>query len=318
MTTHNCPLVSIVSVTYNRRQDVLELLTALREQDYAPLEVIVVDNASEDGTADQIAEHFPEVTLVRNQQNTGMVAYNTGIEMAKGQYILFIDDDGMPATIDWVQRMVACLQENPKLGAIACQVRLTETGEVAPDDPQYLLVEDEFGGYPCPAFVCTGAGIRADAVRTVGSFPPFFFRSYMEFTLSTKLWNSGWQVRYFPDITVFHKKSLRAYKHSRAHLYWGLRNYYWYVWMFYPWPAVLEETAHHFIHTLKSAFQGDITCGEWGRAFIDAILGVRMTLRCRQPISRSTLGWLHRLRNHRRPPFFSEVRWARNVYEFTS
>lgn len=309
MTTHTRPPVSIVSVTYNRRQDVLALLAALREQDYAPFEVIVIDNASEDGTADQIAEQFPEVTLIRNQQNMGMVAYNTGMEMATGQYILFIDDDGLPAMTDWVQRMVACFEENPKLGAIACQVRLTETGDVAPDDPQHLCVEDAYGGCPCPAFVCTGAGIRADAVKTVGGFPAFFFRSYMEFTLSTKLWDAGWQVRYFPDLVVYHKKSLKAYQHSRAHLYWGLRNYYWYVWMLYPWPAILEETIHHLVHTLKSASQGDITYREWGRALIDAIHGVRTTLRHRQPISRETLGWLHRLRAHRRPSFFAEVRW---------
>lgn len=308
MTLSANPLVSIVTVTYNRRREVLDLLASLREQDYSPLEVIVVDNASSDGTADEIDQGFPEVSLIRNQENTGMVAYNTGMQLAKGKYVLFIDDDGLPATTDWVRRMAACFEENPKLGAIACQVRLVETGELAPDNPQHLHLEDASKGHASPGFVCTGAGVRASAIGATGGFPSYFFRSYMELTLSTKLWDAGWQVRYFPSLAVLHKKSLDAYRRARAFHYWALRNYYWYVWMLYPWPAILEETMHHVAHTYRSALQGEIAGRDWLRALVDAVRGLRLALKHRQPISKETLGWLHQLRGHDRPFFFSEVR----------
>ncbi len=310
--TKTNPLVSIVSITHNRCPDILELLVALGDQEYSSLEIIVVDNASSDGTAGEIARRFPDVKLIRNPQNTGMVAYNTGRQVARGEYILFIDDDGLPTTPDWVRQMVSCFEDNPKLGVVACQIRLAANQKLAPDSPQYLRIDDGFGGYPCPAFVCTGAGVRASALNSVGLFPSFFFRSYMEFTLSTKLWNSGWQVRLFPSIEVLHKKSPAEYSKSRAYDYWGLRNYYWYVWMLYPWPAVLEETIFHAIHSFKVALRREYSVKKWPRALFDAVAGFRVVASHRQPISRNTLGWYYQLRQHRRPSFFCEARLGGN------
>jgi GT2 family glycosyltransferase len=302
------PLVSIVSLTYNRRLDVLDLLSALREQDYTNYETIVVDNASTDGTTESIREQHSDVNVIQNQQNLGMVGYNIGMQQARGQYILFIDDDGLPATTHWITQMVSCFEGNPALGAIACKIRLTATGELAPDNPQHLPLQQGLDGYPCAAFVCTGAGVRAKALETVGYFPNFFFRSYMEFTMSTRLWDAGWQVRYYPDIEVLHKKSPSGV--TRAYTYWGIRNYFWYIWMLYPWPAALEETAYHAVHSFKQVLKGACPPKVWWRALLDAVTDCPIARAHREPISRETLVRISRIRGHHRPAYFSERRWG--------
>lgn len=158
------PLVSVVSLAYNRRESVLELLEALREQDYANFETILVDNDSQDGTAVAVESNYPDVKVVRCAQNHGMVSYNYGLEEARGKYILVMDDDGLPGSPDWISQVVARFEANPHLGAVACTIRMRDTGRVAYDNPEYALDSDPSEGYPAAAYNGTGAGLRAAAL----------------------------------------------------------------------------------------------------------------------------------------------------------
>ncbi|PIE67706.1 MAG: hypothetical protein CSA23_02715 [Deltaproteobacteria bacterium] len=67
------PTVLIIIVTWNKPKDVRQLLTFLKVMDYPPesCEIVVVDNAGQDGTADMVAENFPDVRLIRNDTNLG-------------------------------------------------------------------------------------------------------------------------------------------------------------------------------------------------------------------------------------------------------
>lgn len=86
--------VSIVIPTYNRREDVLECLLSLKRQDYPNYEIIVVDNASTDGTAEAIKQRFPDMKLVKSQKNLGVTGgRNLGAKHANGDYVLFLDHD---------------------------------------------------------------------------------------------------------------------------------------------------------------------------------------------------------------------------------
>ena len=87
------PLVTVVIPCYNGAKVVERCLSALERQTYAPLEVLLIDDASTDGTADAVAKH-PFVKLLRNETNRGVsFARNRGIEEAKGKYIHFLDVD---------------------------------------------------------------------------------------------------------------------------------------------------------------------------------------------------------------------------------
>jgi GT2 family glycosyltransferase len=290
-----CPLVSVVSLTYDRRDKLTDLLLALREQTYSPIEVIVVDNASTDGTASMIEVEFPEVRLVRTSENIGSPAYRYGLEKASGEFVLLIDDDGLPDR-HWVSDIVARFQSNERLGVVACVIRIHETGEVAKDSPEFSLDGNERDGYPCAAYNGTGVGIRASALKGVGYYPAYYFVCWVELHLCTKIRDRGWDVRCFPDIEVRHQKDpdgvLRPLTRE------ALRGYYWYVWSVYPGIHAIEEAARYSGGLLKRVLRGEIALSLFVKATFDALVRLPSILRDRQPISVSTLRTLRRIRQN--------------------
>src|SRR3954471_21802260 len=85
------PAVTIVFLVYNRRE---ELRTSLRQMlGEADVEVVVVDNASQDGSAEMVREEFPHVRLLRREQNIGVAGWNDGFAIARGNWVLALDDD---------------------------------------------------------------------------------------------------------------------------------------------------------------------------------------------------------------------------------
>lgn len=92
--TQASPGISVVIPAYNRADLLAESLTSVFSQTRAPLEVIVVDDASADATA-EVANQFP-VTLIRHQVNSGnSVSRNTGISAARGELVAFLDSDDL-------------------------------------------------------------------------------------------------------------------------------------------------------------------------------------------------------------------------------
>jgi GT2 family glycosyltransferase len=290
------PLVSVVSLAYNRRENVLELMEALRGQDYANLEVILVDNDSQDGTADAVEATYPDVKVLCCPENHGMVAYNFGLAEARGKYILVMDDDGLPASPDWVSQIVARFEANPRLGAVACTIRMRDTGQVGYDNPQFLPEGDPAEGLACAAYNGTGAGLRAAALRQVGSYPFHFFRTFLEFHLCTRLIEAGWQVRYFPDLEVWHSRASGST--NRPVTYYGLRNYFWYVWTFYPWPQMLKETFRYLGYCTKLVVRRELSLALLIKAWLQACAGWPRISSGRRPVSRETLAYLHRIRKN--------------------
>lgn len=108
-------------VTWNGLHDTLKCLTSLRHQSYSQWQAVVVDNASQDGTPDCIAEYFPEVHLIQNECNTGYVyANNQGIDYLLGQdcqWILLLNNDVIMQS-DALAEMVRIGDESPRIGVI--------------------------------------------------------------------------------------------------------------------------------------------------------------------------------------------------------
>jgi GT2 family glycosyltransferase len=290
------PLATVVCLSYQRRDYVLELLSALHRQDYPAIEVIVVDNNSSDGTVSAVESLFPQTRIIRCPQNFGMVAYNLGLVNAKGKYIFVIDDDGLPVSDTWITDAVGRFEANPHLGALACTIRMADTGKIAYDSPQFSPDDQHQGGYCAAAFNGTGAGLRADAVHAVGYYPFHFFRSWLELSLCTKLIDAGWEVRYFPELEVWHWRPTGSV--NRPLTYYGLRNYFWYVWTFYPDGNVLRETMRYFAYCLKLILRRQLSVGLFARSWCSACLGWARIVGTRQPVSPSTIIYLRHIRQH--------------------
>jgi hypothetical protein len=163
------PLVSVVMVCYNRRDDVREGLKRLSEQSYGDIEVIAVDNASTDGTREMIREEFPPVRVIEIPVNAGVAAYNAGFRAARGKYVLILDDDSFPAA-DAIGRMVEEFERDPLMGVAAFDVRDVSTMpgpmprqiEEPMPRPMPKPIEEPMGGISAPNIPARGAAVASN------------------------------------------------------------------------------------------------------------------------------------------------------------
>ena len=88
------PLVSVIIVTWNRKDDILDALNALVRQTYKNLEIIVVDNGSSDGTSNEIKKKYPNCNLIILSSNLGCEeGFNVGMVNSNGDILIFLDSD---------------------------------------------------------------------------------------------------------------------------------------------------------------------------------------------------------------------------------
>ncbi|SHJ66818.1 glycosyltransferase family 2 protein [Paramaledivibacter caminithermalis] len=233
------PLVSIVSLCWNRKDDMYESLKRIREIEYENLEVIVVDNDSTDGTIEMIEREFPEVKLIKMYKNLGIEAYNVGFKNAKGKYIVIIDDDSFPKK-DAIKKMVEKFEKDESLGIVAFDVR----NFYKYDDIKKTDYEEKNGVEEreyLMSFNGAGAGIRKDLFEKVGFYPEEFFLYFNEPDVAIKVLDLGYKIKYFSDIVSYHKFSPKNRVSWRAPFYYT-RNAFWFIWKNYPMKLALKTT----------------------------------------------------------------------------
>ncbi len=159
------------------------------------LEVIVVDNASDDGTGDAVQEKHPDVRLIRNPKNLGAPGWNSGFAAAAGDYVLILDDDAYLRPGDLERAVRAAESERAGLASFSV---------VSAFDDEHLLNDDWQTGllsyWGCAALV------RADAMRALGGYDAniFIWGNEAEFTM--RLLDRGYRHLYLPEVCAVHVK----------------------------------------------------------------------------------------------------------------
>lgn len=187
-------VVSFVISTHNRRDVLLRTLAEIRRcgLSHDAFEILVVDNASRDGTVTTVARQFSEVRLFPQSRNRGACAKNIAIRQARGRHVMFLDDDSYP-TPGSIARMIRHFESDPHLGAAVFTITL-------PDGSR------ECSAYP-DVFIGCGTGFRRRALIGAGGLPEDFFMQAEEYDLSLRLLQGGWTVRRFDDLHVTHLKT---------------------------------------------------------------------------------------------------------------
>jgi GT2 family glycosyltransferase len=186
--------LSYVIVTRNRRETLLKTLAILEQSTHLPRhtwEVFVIDNASEDGTAEAVSRHYEDVTVIRLPENEGVPARNHALRPSRGRYVVFLDDDSYPLD-DAIPRSLAYLSRHPRTAALVARVILPDGSAEAPAMPAITL-----GG---------ASVIRRSVLEQVGGFAPEFFRQAEEYDFSFRVWNAGYRIERFEDIRFGHDK----------------------------------------------------------------------------------------------------------------
>lgn len=225
------PIVSVIIVTWNGKKYTLECLTSLRAQGGSvPFEIIVVDNASTDGTPDAICEQFPEVLLVRNTANLGFAkANNIGIARSRGNYVCLVNSDVVvpPGCLD---KMVGYLEKNPGIGLLGPKM-MSPDGSIGQSVMRLPTVWNTvcsalglhsifptsrvFGGFLMEGYpygriddveVLTGWFwmVPRVALQQVGGLDEQFFMYGEDIDWSYRFIKAGWRVVFYPDAEALH------------------------------------------------------------------------------------------------------------------
>ena len=184
-------------LSWNRKDDVIVSLTHLFESNYPSREVIVVDNHSTDGTVDMVREKFPSVIVIPLPENIGIAGWNKGFEIARGEFILVLDDDSYPGK-ESLATAVDRMKNEPRCGVLALQVYNIRRRSVQTSS----LVAGEN-----TTFVGCGAVLRKEVLRIAGMFEPLLFLYMHEEEFAMRVINAGYTVLYEPAAIVQHISS---------------------------------------------------------------------------------------------------------------
>ena len=205
------PLVSIAILTWNRRQYVLKAIESVFKQPYRPIEVIVVDSASTDGTVKAICETYPEVRVIQLHKNLGAAGgRNIALANCHGDIIFSLDDDAWI----WPSTLSLCVERFKKeqdLGIIACQILAPET---KPNDAEERYTY---------LFVGCGFAIKKEVLGKVGYFPSDFFIYAEESDLALRVLEADYPILFLPKAVVCHEEA-PVNRASKRFMFYGCRN----------------------------------------------------------------------------------------------
>jgi len=212
--------LSVVVVSYNMRQHLEHCLRAVAGRGY---EVIVVDNSSTDASAEFVRSEFPDVRLLALPRNLGYGAgANSGIDAARGSYVLLINADAWPSDDAAIHGLVACAERNPDAGVLGPRL-IGEDG--SPQVSRAGVPTRWWTGTPAVSgnppgplgrivlrlrlrgrsfLVGAVLLLRREAVAEVGGFDPAFFMFSEEIDLCLRMREAGWQVVLCPESAFVH------------------------------------------------------------------------------------------------------------------
>jgi GT2 family glycosyltransferase len=227
---------SIIVLSWNGMKYLEDCLSAALEQAYPDFELIVVDNASTDGSAEFVAVDFPQVRLVRNERNLGFAGgNNVGLRAAKGDMLVLLNQDTVVQP-GWLMALAETLQDS-SVGIAGSKIldfdrkALSHAGGRLLE-PTLIGVhigagEWDEGQYDEPADVkyVTGAAMatRRDVIDRVGLLDESFFPAYYEdVDWCLRVAAAGFKIRYCPRATVWHDESSSTRNH------WPRKHYFHY------------------------------------------------------------------------------------------
>lgn len=210
------PRVSIVICTDGRADALAETLYCLRYLEGGPFEVCVVRGPTEDGIGAVLDRWCGQIKIAVNPERNLSVSRNLGITLASGEFVAFIDDDGMPEP-EWLEQVVRAF-DDPRVGA-AGGIVMDHTGarpqylyasadRLANADWQRVIPAEEYnfpGSFNIPYVQGTNSIFRRAALLDVGGFDEEYEFYLDETDLCCRMVDRGWLIRQLPSAVVHHK-----------------------------------------------------------------------------------------------------------------
>jgi GT2 family glycosyltransferase len=299
-------LASIIIPNWNGREHLPVCLASLRAQTCRDFEIIVVDNASGDGSREWLAREHPEARVIALERNRGFApACNAGIRAAAGRFVVLLNND-TEARPDWLAELLAAFGRHPEAGLVASKILLFDRrdtlhsagdlyysdgtpanrGVWQADGPEFNREENVFSA--CGA----AAGYRREMLDSVGLLDEDFFFSCEDVDLAWRAQLAGWTCVYAPRAVVYHKLSatgggpIASFHDGRNFIYLLVKDVPAEVWRRH-WPQILAAQGRISASALAAALRGGAAARARLRGQGAGLLALPWLLRKRQVVRAS-------------------------------
>jgi GT2 family glycosyltransferase len=275
--TESFPLVTVLIATKDRVSELELTLREMSRQKYPSLEMLVIDDGSRDSVEPAVRANWPGSIVVRHEKNAGQCARrNEGFALAKGEFILQLDDDCSIIDPTGLAKAVRLLQDNPDAGALTFYI---VNSLLLPDK----IDTSSITGGCVPSFVGAAVLFRKSALDQTAGYRAFFGNEWEEEELGLQLLRRGSKIIFAPQIIAHHRLSILNRNSPRTWMR-GLRNRSWAMVIHMPFPRIVFE------------LMWKITLGAWDairlqrirlffQALSEAITGAPNAWRLRDPLS---------------------------------
>lgn len=222
--------LSVIIVNWNTKEELRACLRSIHEGDGVRVEIIVVDNASEDSSVEMLKNEFPGVRVIENEANYGFArAANIGIRASSGRYVLLLNPDTEVQPLAF-PALVRFGDENPGIGIVGPKIlnpngtlqyscrrfptigaaifRNTLLGRLFPQNPytrDYLMIRWDHRETMDVDWVSGAAMlIRRRMLEEIGLLDERFYMYCEDVDLAYRAWKKGWRVTYYPHVHVTH------------------------------------------------------------------------------------------------------------------
>lgn len=253
------PLISVIIPNWNGAEHLPTCLDSLQAQTYSNVEIIVVDNASTDGSLELLAQDYSQVHLIKLPVNQGFTgACNAGLEAARADTLILLNND-TEVDRDWLAAVAAAFERHPEAGSVASKMLLFDRRDVFHTAGDYYRLDGipgnrgvwqkDTGQYDREEVVfgaCGGAAAyRRSMLEQIGFLDEAFYFSCEDLDLAWRAQLAGWRCIYAPEAIVYHK--LQATGGGTIASYYNGRNFFYLIAKNYPfsllrrhWWAVLR------------------------------------------------------------------------------
>lgn len=239
------PAASIIIITRNRKT-VAEKAVRSAYAQHGDVEVIVMDDASDDGTAEHLRALWPDIRVHRSETRHGYIVHrNSGARLATAPIIVSIDDDAEFGAADTVERIVNAFADDARFGAISVPHIDNVNGQrrasfvSAPDDGVWVV----------PTFIGTAYALRRDLFLRLGGFEEKLFHWSEEEEYCRRMLGAGYCCRALRTTPIEHHPH-PAGRHTRARNLYIFRNRVLVPWFTAPMPQMIGKVVYNTIGSI--------------------------------------------------------------------